>query len=61
MSLEWKPIEEAKCVGKKRYLFALDNGGFVSGYRMPRTRCIRDDFGIDRWRAKAFMELPDVP
>lgn len=58
--MEWKPIETAPAVGKKRLLFWGLCGKQLIGYRHAKTKLIKCDDGHS-YVASHWMELPGKP
>lgn len=59
--MEWKPIETATAVGKKRLLFWLAKGKAAAGYRIAGTKMVCIEGAKDYYLATHWMPLPEPP
>lgn len=58
---EWKPIESAPAVGKKRLLFRLADKRMVVGYRIAKSQFVRPEDAVFTVLATHWMPLPEPP
>ena len=56
--MEWKAIESCPAVGRKRWLFHLQNGAMMVGFRIAGSSLIVEPFSGKTFLAKAYCAIP---